>query len=121
MDSIERARGLRAQRLHEAQAAVQLLIEFVRKRAHAVDGEDREQLAEIAHKPETWSEWLICVGTDGVLAASVPLMRLIELAASVAGAGAHALQILGGRLARPEPWAGPFSDDDRDEFDDGAE
>jgi hypothetical protein len=109
MDSIDDARDARATRLRDAQHSVQLLLDFVGKHAEAVDGLDREQLSEIRESLRTWDSWLAGVAADGAASVSVP--RLTDALVAVAEAGYQSLQILGGRLARNEPWGGPFDDD----------
>lgn len=116
MDSIDDARDARANRLRAAQQSVQLLIKFVGMHARDVDGRDREELSEIVGQLGTWDEWLAGATADGAASANVP--RLIDAITAVADAGYQTLQILGGRLARNEPWGGPFTEDTSEDADD---
>lgn len=111
MESLDQARSDRAQRIRDAQQSVELLAKFVRMHADAVDGLDRSQLHEIGDGLDTWRALLSAAGADGASASAIAPGRLIDAVEAVAAAGRQALQILGGRLARPEPWGGPFPDD----------
>lgn len=95
-------------------ASVDDLIRFVKKHAAAVNGEDREQLLDVVERLRPWSARLEGAASDGAAATQLPYGELLEGLQAISDAGTVALQVLGARLARPEPWGGPF-EDERDE------
>lgn len=115
---LDNARHSRTERLRGARGAIDDLICFVEMHAAAVDGEDRAQLRRVVEELRPWSVELASAGADGASAVSLAPARLVDALGAIAGAGTVALQVLGARLARPEPWGGPFDEDQEDQGDD---
>ena len=85
------------------------LLEMLRQHADAVDGRDRKQLVDEAARLNYWRGWLDARADESAMRQE-ELVTLVEV---VASAGCVALQVLGGRLARNEPWGEPGDVDER--------
>src|SRR3569623_277484 len=103
MNTVDDLARVRLDRLTEANRCVDLLCEMIDKHAEAVNGRDRKELNDLAAdaaKKRDAINIVLAAGPEAVM--RVGTVDLTEALREIAMAGAVALQILGGRLARGE-------------------
>jgi len=109
MHPVDDLKRLRVERLTETNRCIGVLCEMIAKHAGAVDGRDRTELRALsvdAARQRDAINAVLAAGPDAVM--TLGSVELTDMLREVATAGAVALQILGGRLARREIWGGPF-------------
>src|SRR5690348_8738666 len=102
MDDLTHAR---ARRLEDANHWLDILAEMIEKHAEAVDGRDRAELRELSVQTARRRDAIgavIAAGPEAVR--ELGAVDVTDILEDIAMAGAVALQILGGRLARNEGW-----------------
>jgi hypothetical protein len=114
MDDIAEARDTWVQRLRQADRALENLAHFVGQHAAAVDRDDRARLERIVQELNEWRQRLVAAAASPATSSTFASSQLFDVLEATAGAGTEALQVLGARLARPEPWGGPFDDQSDD-------
>jgi hypothetical protein len=113
MDDLAEARDTRVQRLRQADRALEDLAHFVGQHAEAVDGDDRARLVRIGEELNESRQRLVAAAASPATAATFASSQLFDVLEATAGAATEALQVLGARLARPEPWGEPSDGDER--------